>query len=152
MPSPRVATCIFCDDVRYELGNKVSLMGIYNGEIIYPVNPPIMVPRLGLVLWLITDVDDIPENISWRVLAPPDRTEIFKVEQDSVPPLQNAEGAVKATFRAVLQLGPITLTESGFLEVAVDSGQGEIRAGRIFVRFAGPLIQTEIPLAENDST
>jgi len=36
---------IFCDDIRIELGNKSSLMGIYNGELLSD-NFPLLLPKL----------------------------------------------------------------------------------------------------------
>lgn len=150
MPAPRVSTCIFCDDVRYEMGNKISLIGVYNSDIIFPANPPLIVPKLGIVVWIVTDIDDIPTALSLRITVPPNETEIFKAQQVSLPTLQHREDAQKATFRNVLGLGPIPLTAEGFLEVWVDSGQGETRAGRIFLRFAGPLIQAETQVAPTE--
>lgn len=48
-----VAYCHFCDDVRSEIGNKTSLMGIYGGELLVPVMPT-MVPRLAVVIFVRT--------------------------------------------------------------------------------------------------
>ncbi|HOQ43538.1 MAG TPA: hypothetical protein PK178_15360 [Smithellaceae bacterium] len=40
---------ILCDDIRQEIGNKISLMGIYSKEIVVP-SIPFVFPRL--CLWL----------------------------------------------------------------------------------------------------
>src|SRR4051794_10954427 len=82
MPTPRVANCIFCDDIRHEVGNKVSLMGIYSADILFPGPPPVAFRTLGIVAWLIFDVDDRPTKFTIRVLVPPDRTEVLKIEAD----------------------------------------------------------------------
>src|SRR5437867_1978542 len=44
---PREITSLLCDDVRQELGNKLSLMGVYGDSIIVPEVPAVL-PRLFL--------------------------------------------------------------------------------------------------------
>jgi hypothetical protein len=43
---------IFCDDIRQELGNKVSLSGVYGGEMLFPAETafPIALPKLGVAI------------------------------------------------------------------------------------------------------
>src|SRR5947209_13397450 len=82
MPTPRVANCIFCDDIRSEVGNKVSLMGLYSTDILFTIPPPVAVRTLGIVAWLIFDVDDRPTHLTIRVLVPPARTEVLRIETD----------------------------------------------------------------------
>ena len=48
---------ILCDDVRYEVGGKISIMGIYSKDIIVNKVPAIL-PSINLVLMF----EDIKEN------------------------------------------------------------------------------------------
>ena len=41
----RALHSLFCDDIRQEVGNKLSLMGIYNGSMVVP-SFPYELPRL----------------------------------------------------------------------------------------------------------
>jgi uncharacterized protein DUF6941 len=138
MSEARVATSVFCDDIRMEVGNKFSIMGIYSGDIIinHPQQPTLL-PKLGAVVFLITDLNDIPEHISISVYLPPNRTELLKMEMD-VPKLEHQEDAVKAQFRSIVVFPPVTLTEEGFIEITINTGREELRAGRLFVRFVPP--------------
>lgn len=40
---------IFCDDIRQEIGNKFSYMGVYQGVILVPQFPAI-IPRFGIAI------------------------------------------------------------------------------------------------------
>ena len=82
MPAERTGTCIFCDDVRLEVGNKISLMGIYSSEILFTAAPPTVIPKLGIVAWLIFDRDDFPEKLTIRIVGP-DKQEIVQMTADS---------------------------------------------------------------------
>src|SRR5438067_737624 len=82
MPNPRAANCIFCDDIRSETGNKVSLMGIYDSDIIFTAPPPAVMPKFCIVAWVISDVNDRPSKLDIRILVPPGRTELVKLEAD----------------------------------------------------------------------
>ena len=79
MSAPRVGHCVFSDDIRHEVGGKISLIGIYRGDIIFPTSPPIIYPKLCASVWLIAEPDDIPNEIHVSVLAP-DQTEIARLD------------------------------------------------------------------------
>lgn len=49
MSEDRALFGIVCDDVRQEIGNKISLMGVYSSSIIVP-GFPIVLPRLAFVM------------------------------------------------------------------------------------------------------
>jgi hypothetical protein len=139
MPEPRIAMCLFCDDIRAEVGNKISLMGIYGGDLIINTAPqPTPISHFGVVIYVITDVDDVPGKISVTVHMPPDHLEIVKLDMSDMPALQNPDGAIKAQFRAFLPLPPFTIGTEGFVEVIADVDGKAIRAGRLRVRFAPP--------------
>lgn len=138
MSNPRISTCLFCDDIRQEIGNKISLMGVYSAEIIFPISPPVVMPRLALMVLLVTELDDIPGYLKVRVLAPPNRTEILSFGDELVLSPGHTEGAQKIVWRTLAWLPPFQITEQGYLEVMVDSGLGEERAGRIHLSFEPP--------------
>ena len=80
MPTPRVATCFFFEDVRQEVGNKFSLMGVFQSDsIITPIKPPVAFPKFGLGIWLFSDIGDEPSDFTIRLLGPPNRTELVRI-------------------------------------------------------------------------
>lgn len=62
----RLAYCHFCDDVRIEIGNKTSLMGIYGGELLVPAMPT-MLPKLAVVTFVRTPIDQLLRTLAFEV-------------------------------------------------------------------------------------
>ena len=137
MAEARVATCLFCDDIRQEVGNKISLMGVYGGDLILALPAqPVLIPRLGAFVSLITDLDDAPERVTMTVYVPPGRTEIVKIELPALPPpASQFDGATKSHYRFMIQFPPVTVSEEGFIEIILETEREVIRAGRLNVRF-----------------
>lgn len=135
----RAFTCLFADDVRQEVGNKTSLMGIYDGDIIVPIGPPAALGRLVIVLFVTADIDDIPEKISIRITIPPERQQLVQFTFTPQPPTAVPdEDARRAVLKIILPFAPLLLTAPGLIEVFADAGNGEERVGRLKVDFASP--------------
>ena len=61
----RYVNTIFCEDVRHELGGKVSFMGIYTGgSLIVPKELPVVIPKLCAVVNAFTGIKDPFEKLS----------------------------------------------------------------------------------------
>ena len=52
----RYVHALWCDDIRQEIGNKPSFMGVYAGGLTVPSLPTIL-PRLSVYVWAITTID-----------------------------------------------------------------------------------------------
>jgi hypothetical protein len=146
MSNPRGAHCIFCDDLRYEVGNKISLMGMYSGDIVVPT--PTVLAKLCIIVWVITDIDDPPTQLGVRVLGPPGGIELFKTPAYEPFPLAQTEGATKVVGTVTVQVTPFLLKENGYIEVMVDTDQGSMRAGRLMVRISPPVVDTSTSVQE----
>jgi hypothetical protein len=131
--------CIFCEDIRAEVGNKFSLMGIFAADIAFPVPAPVILPKFGFVLWMLFDVGDEPERFTIRVLVPPDRTETAKIEgegQKITFPYPPDELSHQGSIRIVVPMINVSLEKEGFIEVMIKmDDEDEIRAGRLLIRF-----------------
>jgi Family of unknown function (DUF6941) len=141
MPAPRVGNCIFCDDIRHELGNKTSFMGVYTTDILFPAVAPVALRSLGIIAWLIFDVDDRPTKLALRVLIPPARTEILKIETDvdgKIPEYRDRDEYSKGSLRFTAMINGIEFAEEGFIEVMIDTERETLRVGRLRVRLNVP--------------
>ena len=134
MSDPRVAHCIFCDDIRLEQGNKISLMGCYGADISIDRPFPLTLPKFGFAVWLISDADDLPERMSVSVILP-DGSELLKsTPAELLPPAEKLEGVKKVKFNAAFPVAPLPLPSDGYLEVWVETERERLRAGRLLVR------------------
>lgn len=87
---PKIDHYFICDDMRQEIGNKISLLGIYPGNVIsMPI--PATIPKLcfHLVLSNIRSGD----NLTIRLIDPNDK-EIAKFDRIEVPSKKQFKQAV----------------------------------------------------------
>jgi hypothetical protein len=135
MPDPRVAHCIFCDDIRFERGNKVSFMGLYGDELLLYSAKPARV-RFAIVAWLICDIDDAPGQMIMRGTGPVPDAKLFEgIFRFPPAPETPPPGTQKLHLRAHLQLDGLEVQDDGEISVYIDTDSGSIRAGRMRIRF-----------------
>ncbi len=140
MSDPRVAHVAFCDDIRQEVGNKLSLMGLYVQDMFIVGKPPAMLPKFGVVVWIITDADDPVQRATTTILMPPDRKEIFRVESTEPTPIapHTLEGATKLIAHQIIPIAPLLIEGEGMIEVMLETDRGSMRAGRLAIHFIDP--------------
>ena len=136
MPNPRVAHCVFCDDIRLERGNKISFMGVYTFDLATNVAFPVTLPKLAITVWVIADISDRPSKLEITVLLP-DGKELLRAEvPDSSTPsypdfmLGSAERVI---LTSSFSLVPVVLPCEGTLEVWIETERENLRAGRLWV-------------------
>lgn len=66
LPNGRV---LFCDDIRGEVGNKTSLMGIYSGSMLFAPGTafPIHVPKLGIAIFWHEPMTNYSPEVTFKV-------------------------------------------------------------------------------------
>jgi hypothetical protein len=62
---------IFCDDIRHELGGKLSYIGVYSGRLIVP-DFPVTLPKLCVAVCALTSAERPFGNLVLRVLKDDD--------------------------------------------------------------------------------
>ena len=134
MTHNRVGHALFCDDIRFEVGNKLSFMGVYTTDIGVNSTFPCVLAKLGLQATLITDVDDRLDIVTLRVVLP-DGSEVVKEEIKIVEPrlFDKSESITKRKMSVIRILSPLTLPCSGFLEAWFDTDTESMRAGRLWI-------------------
>lgn len=61
----------FCDDIRHEIGGKLSYIGVYSGHLFVPTFP-VSLPKLCLAMTVITPSEKPFRKLSLRVLRDED--------------------------------------------------------------------------------
>lgn len=125
---PRLIDWMMCDDVRQELSGKISIMGIYDGEIsVYSV--PLMLPQLWFVLkW---DISEGGFNDMIMRIELPDGKTLGSFNAKSQPTLTHKQVLL------YLALFPFQVSAAGDykLFVKIDDGQ-EFEMGKFVVKLA----------------
>lgn len=97
---------ILCDDVREEIGNKISLMGIYDDNIVLPVLPAVL-PKLCIYINMI-DVSKDVTAFKVKVSVPGKDSPIeFNI------PAQVNHDVPKKNARIMIALSPFKVTKIG---------------------------------------
>lgn len=76
---------IYCDDIREEVGNKVSYMGIYSKDLFVPV-APVVLPKLCIAVKVVTDMTDPFRELEVRILKGEDEVELLTTGPIPGPP------------------------------------------------------------------
>jgi hypothetical protein len=137
----RHGTTIFCDDIRFEIGNKLTYVGIYYGDLQVP-SFPIALPKLCIAVRLVTPTE-IPfsmvrivimkndEVLMEEAVSGADTPEVHMSDKDA-----NLISRVNNIF-AHFTVSPLVLSEPCWIRVrAYDVDGEEIRLGAVRIGLA----------------
>ena len=128
----RFVHAIFCDDIRQEMGNKVSFMGCYQSELFVPF-VPLMLPKLCVQVTMSTTVERPIKSLTVRLDQGANQLAVIAVPADdfarSMPPAP--EDATRWSASVGVMLAPFTITEPGELRVVVITEEGEMPGPRL---------------------
>lgn len=89
----RQISTIFCDDIRQEVGGKLSLMGIYSG-VMFVHAFPIILPKLCVSITAITPSKKPFKKISFKVLKADDVLAENNIDPSQLIELSNNQNNV----------------------------------------------------------
>ena len=131
----RFLSTVFCDDIRQEVGGKLSLIGVYNGVMYLPQFPATL-PKLWILATYVVNRDDTPKSLKMRVYknnepmvdldALPDYLAQLANARDSGVPLPEGSQRVISS-RAHVCLSPLVLDGPCTLRIAAFVGKDEVR-------------------------
>jgi len=148
VPPFRHGYTIFCDDIRPEVGNKISYMGVYNGLFIPDQALPMALPKLVAAVHFLEPAADAPLDLTVRVFGPGQEDEddpLFQllvpnsapVNKDLVPDLplekQVRQLVIPVTFT------PFVINSAGRMRAHVQRGDEIYPCGSLLITDVGGL-------------
>jgi len=131
----RFVHAIFCDDIRQEMGNKVSFMGCYQGELFVPF-VPLMLPKLCVQVTISTTVERPLKALTVRLDQGANQLAVIEVPADdfarSMPPAP--EDATRWSASVGVMLSPFSITEPGEIRIVVVTEEGEMLGPRLRIK------------------
>lgn len=125
----------FCDDVRQEVGNKLSYLGIYGPNLIVPSFPTTLI-KLCCVFSVRVPAASPPKDIVFRLLK--DEEVLFEADlsaADIKEPATSTPGlgtdSLVITISSVAQLVSFTITERCLLKSRAIVDGKELRGGAL---------------------
>ena len=139
---PRQLEVIYCDDIRQEVGNKFSYMGVYSSELIVP-STPVLLPKLCIAVKVSTDIGDPFEALEARVVKVKgdDETELLSTGALQLPTeLYGLDDGVNRRFAVQLtfMLAPFQIDEETNLRVKAITEREELRGMGLRIRIVTP--------------
>ena len=152
----RFVHAIFCDDIRQEMGNKVSFMGCYQGELFVPF-VPLMLPKLCVQVTVTTTVEQPLKALTVRLDQGTNQLAVIEISGDelarAIPPA--TEDTTRLAASVGVMLAPFTITEPGQLRVMVITEEGEMLGPRLRLKVmpqADTLAVPAEPVAAREAT
>lgn len=147
----RILTAVFCDDIRHEIGNKMSFMGVYQGDLIVPT-APIALARLCIYATALTPIARPFRSLVLRVVQE-DKTELARLEIPSetfasLPDIQD-DTATRNQISAALSFAPFVIEKPTSLRLMAETEEGEVIGPRLLIKVADGLAPA--PIAAQDS-
>ena len=125
----------FCDDVRQEVGNKLSFLGVYGPNLIVQSFPTTLV-KLCCVMTVRTPANQRPKSVIFKLVK--DEEVIFQAElspsdlkEDSAIFEEKDKGPVVLTISTAAQIIGLPLTQHGFLRARAVVDGKELRGGAL---------------------
>lgn len=140
---------IFCDDIRHEVSNKLSYIGVYSGNL-YVKAFPAALPKLCVAIKVVTSKDKPLDSIRLRILKDDKTLQEINVDEGQLSASMESQNEKQKnelknlvqTASFVLIFSPMQLDGPCTLKVRVAVGDEEELKGL-------GLIISEFPQADN---
>ena len=148
-------TGIFCDDIRHEMGNKLSFMGCYQSELLVPTMPAVL-PKLCIYVSAWTPKNKPFKTLTLRVVQDDDK-ELARIE---IPPDGLAESAqiqdetaTRKTISTAIVFSPFVIEKLTTLRLMAITEEGEIIGPRLMIQMLpGQDVQASSAITEEKTT
>jgi hypothetical protein len=138
MNEGRFTTTLFCDDVRQEVGNKLSFMGVYNGGQLLLEKIPGVLPKLCGHVVAHTPIDKPFRALSFKAFS---GDELLGSMDISPADLEKMRGQMPrevdvrmVAVGAILTFSPFVVAEPMVLRAVVATEEGELPPNRLWIR------------------
>jgi hypothetical protein len=141
MAKERFISVQFCDDLRQEIGNKISLMGCYDYSMLLE-SIPATLPKLCAQIKIYTPINRPFTRLSVRLMRDEDllgEVEIPREELSTEHP--NPDHLAQSKWRmitAMLVMSPFPVEKPSHLTVEADTEDGVLRGGSFWIDRAPP--------------
>ena len=135
--SKRTIHAVWCDDVRQEVGNKPSLMGVYINSMVFQ-SLPIVMPRLSVFVWISTPKDTPFEKLVVKIVRD-DGFVIIEIDPNIQEILNNSdtESRIDSTMYTIitgLSLSAIEIPEDcKYFKLIVETETETIESQKMYI-------------------
>jgi hypothetical protein len=134
MNAERFLVPLYCDDIRNEVGNKLTLVGCYGTDLLLDTLP-IVLPKLAVYVRAYTPAGRLFQRLILRLR----QNEELLAELD-FPAAELAAAATDhsnsrwAIIQAVMFMSPLLVQSSGFLRLEAETEEGLLLGSKLVIR------------------
>lgn len=134
---------LFCDDIRYEVGGKTTIIGIYQSDMLFPLETafPITISRLSMLVRYYEFKGEMNGDVTFKIFLPAQEepvvfSYISRDQINAAPAPYAPDGDSESVFNVVMPiiLSPFTLHGEGPIKIRAFCGDRLVRLGRLVVR------------------
>lgn len=136
----RYVHVVWCDDIRQEVGNKPSLMGVYTGGLVVP-GLPFTLGKLIAMIWVVTPVSQPIQRLKIKIVRD-DGFILSEIPGDALGPalsIQSAENPLSHPETTSFSIS-ITVSIAGleipadckFIQVIAETESESMEGGRLW--------------------
>ncbi len=133
--SDRFVHVIWCDDIRQEVGNKPSFMGVYTDGVVVPQLPTVL-PRLSVWITVSASLQNPIQQFALRVERD-DKSVLMQADDITLPVDSNELRSRGRTRQAALlgfTMAPLELPAGcKYLQVCVDTQDGDFFSAKLWI-------------------
>lgn len=134
----RLLTAIFCDDIRPELGNKLSFMGCYQSELVVQMTP-VALPKLCVFASILTPKERPFKSLVLRVVQD-DNVELARIDIPEESLTGSSQLIDDTSTRKILStaivFSPFAIEKTTMLRLMATTEEGEITGPRLLIKVA----------------
>jgi hypothetical protein len=138
MNNDRYAFCLYCDDVRQEVGGKMTLVGVYQGGIQINAPLPVTIPQLHIVCNIRTPIDRPFKSLAFRLMFGDEEVAASTIPDDFLEGLIHTsaprEESNSGIFNMQIGVQNILVTKPGKMVMLVTTEEGELRSNALEIR------------------
>jgi hypothetical protein len=138
---------IFCDDLRPEIGGKISIMGIYQSDMILLTPPPFTLQKVCIFVKYCELLGAVTDELSLKVYMPGDQKHnptvnmpVIRAQPDpGQAPVDFEEDQQRVLVIIIpLTFSPIVIAKEGFIKVRMSAGDSVTKLGSLRLRQIRP--------------
>lgn len=134
----RILTAIFCDDIRQEMGNKLSFMGCYQGDL-FVAATPVALPKLCVFVSATTPQTKPFKALTLRIVQGDD-IELARLEippEELQQPAQIVDPtATRKNISTAIVFSPFFIEKPTSIRLTATTEEGEIVGPRLLIKVA----------------
>lgn len=129
-----VAYTIFCDDLRQEVGNKISYMGVFQGMMFVQAFP-VTLPKFCAAVAVRYPREVTPSSLVFKLLLQDNVIAERSIDPAPLASKQSDEQGMQVVLAtALFQIVPFALEEPALLKSRVYLDHQELKAGALIIR------------------